>query len=58
MMAKPVWYDYIVWDFSDPSFPKMVGFEKDTPEDIIEQYKKDKKDFEKMQEENPDAQFI
>ena len=55
MIDKPVWFDYLVWDFSDPSFPKSIGFEKDTPKEIIEQYEKDKVQYKKEMEENPDA---
>lgn len=33
----------------------MVGFQEDTPQEILEQYKKDQERYKKMQEENPDA---
>ena len=58
MIEKPVWYDYIVWDMSDPSFPQAKGFRKDTPKEILKAYKKDLKAYQKAKEENPDADII
>ena len=58
MIEKPVWYDYVVWDMSDPSFPVPKGFKPDTPKDVIKAYKKDLKEYQQAQEENPDAEII
>ena len=58
MIKKPVWYEYVVWDMSDPSFPVAKGFAPDTPKDVLKQYKKDLKAYQKAQEENPDADII
>lgn len=58
MMPKPVWFDYLVWDYSDPQEPVAVGFKKDTPKDIIKAYKEQSKKLQEMQEEEPDALFI
>ena len=58
MMKKPVWFDYLVWDYSDESFPVAKGLRKDTPTSVIEEYKKDTKEFKNEQEENPDVRFV
>ena len=42
-MLKPDWFDYVVWDYSDPSFPVMKGLKKNTPKELVEQFKKDQK---------------
>ena len=42
-IERPVWFDYAVWDYSDPSFPVLKGLKKNTPKKVIEQFKKDQK---------------
>ena len=49
-MAEPKWFKYVVWDYSDPSFPKMKGLKKDTPKEMVEQFKKDQKEYKKLAE--------
>ena len=49
-MLKPIWFDYCVWDYSDPSFPVLVGLREDTPPEIKKQFKKDQKMFRKARE--------
>lgn len=58
MIEKPVWYDYVVYDMSNPSNPVAVGFRPDTPKEILKAYKKDLKAYQKAKEENPDADII
>ena len=50
-LDKPIWIDYLVWDNSDPLYPVVKGFKKDTPKEIIEQYKKDQRMYAKAEEE-------
>ena len=57
-VAKPIWYDYLVWDFSNEINPVPKGFKKDTPKEIIKAYKKDIEEYQRLQEENPDARII
>ena len=57
-MAKPVWFDYIEWDFSEPSFPRNVGFVEGTPQEIIDAYERDQKRLkrmERMEREHPEV---
>ena len=49
-IARPEWFDYVVWDYSDPSFPVMKGLKKNTPKKIIEQFKKDQKMYKEAEE--------
>ena len=49
-MSEPVWYQYVVWDYSDPSFPVMKGLKKDTPKEIIEKFKEDQKYYKECEE--------
>lgn len=42
---RPVYLDYLVWDWSDKSHPVLKGFKKDTPPEVIEQWKKDRKEY-------------
>lgn len=44
-MARPAWFDYVEWDYSDPSFPVMKGLRKDTSEEIREQFERDQKEY-------------
>ncbi len=44
MMPYPEYLDYIVWDYTDKWNPKIKGFKKNTPPELIEQWKKDSKD--------------
>ena len=50
-MAKPVWFDYVEWDYSDPSFPVMKGLRKDTPPEILKVFERDQEAFRKAEEE-------
>lgn len=43
MMGKPVWFNYVVWDYSDKMNPVMKGLKKDTPPDIVSKFRKDQK---------------
>ena len=45
-MIKPIWFDYLEWDYSDIMYPKMTGFKEGTPEEIKKQYYEDQKMFE------------
>ena len=49
-MAKPIWFDYAEWDYSDPSFPVLMGLRKDTPKEIAEQYEKDQEFYPECEE--------
>ncbi len=33
---RPVWLEYIVWDYTDKWNPKIKGFKEDAPEEIVE----------------------
>ncbi len=50
-MAKPVWFDYVEWDYTDPSFPVMKGLRKDTPPEIVKVFRKDQRAFRKAAEQ-------
>ena len=50
-MARPVWFDYCVWDYTDPSFPVLVGLREDMPEDIKKKFERDQRAFAKAREE-------
>jgi hypothetical protein len=58
MILKPVWYDFLIWDTSDPMFPVAKGFKKGTPPEIIKAYKKDLKDYQRRREEDPYERLI
>ena len=49
-IAKPSWFDYVVWDYSDPSFPVMKGLKKNTPKKLIKKFKEDQKRFAEARE--------
>ena len=51
-MKEPVWFKYVVWDYSDPSFPVMKGLKKDTPKDIIKAFKDDQKELRELEEKH------
>ena len=53
-MARPVWFDYCVWDYTDPSFPVLVGLREDTPEDIRKKFERDQRAFARAREEGID----
>ena len=53
-MKMPEWFDYVVWDYSDPSFPVMKGLRKDTPEDIRKKFERDQRAFARAREEGID----
>ena len=44
-IERPVWFDYCVWDYSDPSFPVLIGLREDTPPEIVREFEKDQKAF-------------
>lgn len=44
---KPVWFEYVVWDYTDKWNPKIKGFKEDTPKEIVEQFKKDQRAYRK-----------
>ena len=50
-IARPVWFDYVVWDYSDPSFPVLVGLREDTPPDIAKRFHEDQERFRKAREQ-------
>ena len=49
-MLKPIWFEYCVWDYSDPSWPVLIGLREDTPPEIKKQFKKDQKMFREARE--------
>ena len=49
-MAEPVWFRYVEWDYSDPSFPVMKGLRKDTPKEIVRKFEKDQRFFRECEE--------
>lgn len=49
-MKKPVWFDYVEWDYSDPSFPVIKGLRKDTPPEIVKEFEKDRELLRKAEE--------
>lgn len=49
-MAKPVWFDYVEWDYSDPSFPVMKGLRKDTPKEIAKCFEEDQRFYAECEE--------
>lgn len=53
-LIKPVWFDYIEWDYTDKWDPRMKGFREDTPEEIKRQYYRDQKYFEKARRQGYD----
>ncbi len=53
-MAKPVWFDYCEWDYSDPSFPVLKGLRKDTPPEIVKAFERDQRMFREAREEGID----
>ena len=50
-MVCPVWFEYCVWDYSDPSYPVLVGLRDDTPPEIRKQYEKDQRAYRKAMEQ-------
>ncbi len=50
-MEEPKWFRYVVWDYSDPSFPVMVGLREDTPPELVKQFKRDQKMFREAREQ-------
>ena len=50
-MPRPIWFDYVEWDYSDPSFPVMKGLRKDTPPEIVKEFKRDQRAFRKAEKE-------
>lgn len=49
-MPEPVWLRYAVYEDSN-GVPILKGFKKDTPKEVIEQFKKERKAIEKALEE-------
>lgn len=50
-IAEPVWFRYAEWDYSDPSFPVLIGLRKDTPSEIVEQFKRDQEMYREAEEQ-------
>ena len=50
-IAKPIWFDYVEWDYSDPSYPVMKGLRKDTPKEIVEIFEEDQRFYEECARE-------
>lgn len=50
MIIEPEWFKYVVWDYSNPSFPVMKGLRKDTPKELIKQFEEDQKEYEEALE--------
>ena len=48
-MMRPVWFDYCVWDYSDPSWPVLIGLREDTPPEIRKRYEEDQRAFEEAE---------
>ena len=49
-MEKPVWFDSVEGDYSDPSFPVMKGLRKDTPPEIAERFEEDQRYYRECEE--------
>ena len=49
-MPEPVWHKYAVYE-DDDGYPVLKGFKKDTPKEVIEQFKKDREAVQKALEE-------
>ena len=49
-VERPVWFGYVEWDYSDPSFPVMIGLREDTPPEIRKQFKRDQRAYRKAYE--------
>lgn len=47
---KPVWLDYAVWE-DVGGYPQLIGLKKDTPKEIVEQFKKDQEEYKKAEED-------
>ena len=50
-MPRPIWFDYVEWDYPDPSFPVIKGLRKDTPPEIMKEFRKDQREFRKAEKE-------
>ena len=50
-MEEPKWFRYVIWDYSDPSFPMMVGLREDTPPELLKQFKRDQRMFREAREQ-------
>ena len=53
-MLKPEWFEYVIWDYSDPMFPVMGGLREDTPPELVKQFKRDQRMFRKAREQGID----
>ena len=53
-MLKPEWFEYVIWDYSDPMFPVMVGLREDTPPELVKKFKRDQRMFRKAREQGID----
>ena len=49
-IARPIWFDYCVWDYSVPMYPVLIGLRDDTPEDVRKQFEEDQKMFREARE--------
>ena len=50
-MERPIWFDYVEWDYSDPSFPVMKGLREDTPPEIVKRFKRDQREYKRAREQ-------
>ena len=48
-IPRPIWFDYCVWDYSDPMYPVLIGLKEDTPEEIRKQFEEDQKMYEEAE---------
>jgi len=49
-IAKPVWFEYAEWDYSNISYPVLIGLRKDTPPEIVEAFKRDQRMYREARE--------
>ena len=49
-VERPVWFGYVEWDYSDPSFPVMKGLREDTPPEIRKRFEEDQKAYKEAYE--------
>ena len=50
-IARPEWFDYCVWDYSDPSFPVLIGLREDTPPEMRKRFEEDQRAFRRAREQ-------
>ncbi|MBQ3736234.1 MAG: hypothetical protein II855_04805 [Candidatus Methanomethylophilaceae archaeon] len=49
-IERPVWFSYVEWDYSDPSFPVMIGLREDTPPEIRKRFEEDQRMYAEARE--------